>query len=74
MNFLEAVKAMQDGFCVTRPNRKADFTTYKLSKKLTEDTTRCIDHYHNGVNIDSYALLHDSDFLADDWEVLEEKP
>jgi len=38
MNFLEAVKAMQDCFCVTRPNRKADFTTYKLSKKLTEDT------------------------------------
>ena len=72
MNFIEAVKAMQDGKRVTTNWRNSSGQSYALSKKF-DGCTRSIEDYSYGTTIHSTAILHDVDFLAEDWEVVEEE-
>ena len=70
MNFIEAVKAMQDGTRITSPWRKAYGQSYALSKKFNHCTCY-IEEYSYDTMINPTAILVDRDFLADDWEIVE---
>ena len=69
MNFIEAVKAMQDGKRITNPWRKTHGQSYALLEKFNH--CNCyIAEYSYGTMTNPTAILVDRDFLADDWEVV----
>lgn len=71
MNFIDAVKAMEEGKKVTNSWRKKYAQSYALSEKF--DHCSChIEGYSYGTKVNCAAILVDKDFLADDWEVVEE--
>ena len=72
MNFIEAVKAMQDGKRVTNPLRNSANQSYVMSKKFTGCGTYIEEYTHGINNYSNYrACLDDVDYLSNDWEIKE---